>query len=130
MNELKKADEIVRNLHECACEGCPADILDAADLIDSLTAKLASVTAERDALKERTRWTPVSERLPNMCGFKCLVCAKNKFEQTHVFTAFTGYMEHGKLEFHSCEPPYDDLSAWEITHWMPLPEAPKEAANG
>ena len=81
---------------------------------------------ELAALKEQTRWIPVSERLPNMCGFKCLVCAKNKFEQTHVFTAFTGYMEHGKLEFHSCEPPYDDLSAWEITHWMLLPEAPKE----
>ena len=77
------------------------------------------------ALKERTRWIPCSERLPNMCGFKCLVCAKNKFEQTHVFTAFTGYMEHGKLEFHSCEHPYDDLSAWEITHWMPLPEPPQ-----
>ena len=81
------------------------------------------------ALKEQTRWIPVSERLPNMCGFKCLVCAKNKFEQTHVFTAFTGYMEHGKLEFHSCEHPYDDLSAWEITHWMPLHEAPKEAQS-
>ena len=80
-------------------------------------------------LKERTRWIPCSERLPNMCGFKCLVCAKNKFEQTHVFTAFTGYMEHGKLEFHSCEHPYDDLSAWEITHWMLLPEAPNEAGH-
>ena len=102
------------------------DHLDAA--ADALSALLA-VTAERDALKEQTRWIPVSERLPNMCGFKCLVCAKNKFEQTHVFTAFTGYMEHGKLEFHSCEPPYDDLSAWEITHWMLLPEAPKEAQS-
>ena len=81
------------------------------------------------ALKEQTRWIPCSERLPNVCGFKCLVCAKNKFEQTRVFTAFTGYMEHGKLEFHSCEPPYDDLSVWEITHWMLLPEAPKEADN-
>ena len=105
-----------------------SDHLDAA--ADALEA-LVSVTAERDALKERTRWIPVSERLPNMCGFKCLVCAKNKFEQTHVFTAFTGYMEHWKLEFHSCEPRYDDLSAWEITHWMPLPSAPdSEAANG
>ena len=100
------------------------DHLDAA--ADALAA-LLDVTAEQDALKERTRWIPCSERLPNMCGFKCLVCAKNKFEQTHVFTAFTGYMEHGKLEFHSCEHPYDDLSAWEITHWMLLPEAPKEA---
>ena len=102
------------------------DHLDAA--ADALAALLA-VTAEQDALKERTRWIPCSERLPNMCGFKCLVCAKNKFEQTHVFTAFTGYMEHWKLEFHSCEPPYDDLSAWEITHWMLLPEAPKEAQS-
>ena len=102
------------------------DHLDAA--ADALAA-LLDVTAERDALKERTRWIPCSERLPNMCGFKCLVCAKNKFEQTQVFTAFTGYMEHGKLEFHSCEPPYDDLSAWEITHWMLLPEAPKEAQS-
>ena len=98
---------------------------DAADAIEALL----SVTAERDALKERTRWVPASERLPNMCGFKCLVCAKNKFEQTHVFTAFTGYMEHGKLEFHSCEPTYDDLSAWEITHWMPLPEPPNGAGK-
>ena len=102
------------------------DHLDAA--ADALAALLA-VTAERDALKERTQWIPVSERLPNMCGFKCLVCAKNKFEQTRVFTAFTGYMEHWKLEFHSCEPQYDDLSAWEITHWMLLPEAPKEAQS-
>ena len=44
-DEIKKADEIVRNLHECACEGCPADILDAADLIDSLTAQLNGAKA-------------------------------------------------------------------------------------
>ena len=96
--------------------------------VDSLAAyEDLGPVEEFAALKERTRWIPCSERLPNMCGFKCLVCAKNKFEQTHVFTAFTGYMEHGKLEFHSCEHPYDDLSAWEITHWIPLPETPKEA---
>ena len=99
-------------------------------VIDHLAAYEDLGTVEElAALKERTRWIPCSERLPNMCGFKCLVCAKNKFEQTHVFTAFTGYMEHWKLEFHSCEPPYDDLSAWEITHWMLLPEAPKEAQS-
>ena len=85
---------------------------------------------ELAALKEQTRWVPVSERLPDMCGLKCLVLATNKFEQTEVFTAFTGYMEHGKLEFHSCERPYDDLSVWKITHWMLLPEAPKEAEKG
>ena len=52
-DEIKKADEIVRNLHECACEGCPADILDAADLIDSLTAQLtASQRREKAAVED------------------------------------------------------------------------------
>ena len=113
---------------ECKSENTAQCILDSwerlADYEDT-----GLMPEEIVALKERTRWIPVSERLPNMCGFKCLVCAKNKFEQTDVFTAFTGYMEHGKLEFHSCEHPYDDLSACEITHWMPLPEAPKEAEH-
>ena len=55
MNELKNADEIVRNLHECACEGCPADILDAADLIDSLIAQLTASQRREKAAVELMR---------------------------------------------------------------------------
>ena len=110
---------------ECKSENTAQCILDSWERLAAYE-DLGTVE-ELAELKERTRWVPVGERMPDMCGFKCLVCAKNKFEQTHVFTAFTGYMEHGKLEFHSCESTHDDLSVWEITHWMPLPEAPKEA---
>ena len=53
-DELKKADEIVKNLHECACEGCPADILDAADLIDSLAAQLTESQHREKADAERS----------------------------------------------------------------------------
>ena len=70
-DELKKADEIVRTLRDYASDcdsdseycfqctfACVCDKFDnnapkiIADLIDSLTAQLASVTAERDALIE------------------------------------------------------------------------------
>lgn len=76
--------------------------------------------------EQSRQWISVEDRLPDMCGCKCLVSATNQFGQTDVFTAFTGYMEHGKLEFHSCEPTHE-LSAWTITHWMPLPDAPGDA---
>ena len=80
---------------------------------------LAALRAE----KER-EWISVEDGLPDMCGYKCLVVGINKFGQTEVFTAFTGYMERGKLEFHSCEPTHE-IPAWTITHWMLLPEPPK-----
>ena len=72
-DELKKADEVVRALRDYASDcdsdseycfqctfACVCDKFDnnapkiIADLIESLTEQLASVTAERDALKERT----------------------------------------------------------------------------
>ena len=75
------------------------------------------------------KWISVEDRLPDMCGYKCLVCGVNMFSQIEVFTAFTGYMERGKLEFHSCETSFD-ISKWKITHWMPLPHPPEgEAVN-
>jgi hypothetical protein len=81
--------------------------------------------AYSDGLRDGApKWISVKERLPDMCGYKCLVAAVNVFCQAVVFTAFTGYMERGKLEFHSCETPFD-LAVWHITHWMPLPKLPE-----
>ena len=37
--------------------------------------------------------------------------------------------EIGKLEFHSCEPTHE-IPAWTVTHWMPLPEPPKDELKG
>ena len=78
--------------------------------------------AAADEIESR-QWISVEDRLPDMCGFKCLVVGANRFGQVDVFTAFTGYMERGKLEFHSCEPTHE-IPAWTVTHWMPLPEPP------
>ena len=46
-------------------------------------------------------WISVDERMPDACGFPCLLCGENSFGQIRVFEGFTGYMERGKLEWHS-----------------------------
>ena len=69
-------------------------------------------------------WISVKDRLPDACGFPCLLCGKNSFGQIRVFEGFTGYMERGKFEWHSNHKDID-IDVWTITHWMPLPEPPK-----
>ena len=69
-------------------------------------------------------WISVEDRLPDACGFPCLLCGENKFGQIRVFEGFSGYMERGKFEWHSNQEDID-IDVWTVTHWMPLPQPPK-----
>ena len=77
---------------------------------------------------EKTKWISVKDRLPDICGFPCLLCGENAFGQIRVFAGFTGYMERGKFKWHSNQKDID-IDVWTITHWMPLPHPPKEEAR-
>ena len=70
------------------------------------------------------QWISVNDRLPDACGFPCLLCGENSFGQIRVFEGFTGYMERGKFEWHSNQKDID-IDVWTITHWMPIPHPPK-----
>lgn len=69
-------------------------------------------------------WISVKDRLPDVCGFPCLLCGENSFGQIRVFEGFTGYMERGKFEWHSNQKDID-IDVWKITYWMPIPQPPK-----
>lgn len=82
------------------------------------------------------KWISIKDRLPESSGLKVVVSAKTVPEsvlQTKaVFVAFLGYgdgewytpdvdfMTSAKIQDNHVHP------VWEITHWMPLPEPPKE----
>ena len=79
-------------------------------------------------------WISVKDRLPEAAGYECLVCAANEnTHQTHVFTAHTGYGEPGWWTSNAhymskAKSPSDNSlhPALRVTHWMLLPEPPKE----
>ena len=110
--------KIVQALRRCQfgapCARCPAvsykNCMDemhkcAADLIERLT-------AENAALREKQRWIPVTERLPEK---QQRVIVRCKTVGTTV-----GWIMFGEW--------VTDLGpgCGEVTHWMPLPDAPKE----
>lgn len=93
--------------------------------IDASKRRCAQAQAERDALREKQRWIPVTERMPNT-----IPCNAGTEYSEVVIVWTTGNKAMiavwDGIDF-IC--PTDFWEAWgeEITHWMPLPEAPKFA---
>ena len=109
------------------------DHLDAA--ADALEA-LLSVTAERDAMKERTRWIPVSERMPEYDPSKGAeaywIAKKTRSGEWQIKIAL--YSDYGYAASVDIAPnvtwrDYDFCQITNVAYWMQLPETPKEAQS-
>ena len=116
--------------------------MDAADLIERLTAentdlgkeiewkdmvialaqrKQAEAETERDALREKQRWIPVTERLPERDVQVLGWYKDNPFSQyRHEVVAWNG---NGWVFV------YAHRYVTNVTHWMPLPEAPEKGGK-
>lgn len=71
-------------------------------------------------------WISVEDRLPDYCGLPVLMFAVNEYGQQAIVKGFTSY--ECPVEFMTNEKQYDNIwHVWEVTHWQPLPEPPKEA---
>ena len=96
--------------------------LDGADLIERLTARCARYAEEIAVAQERTRWIPVTERLPEATdGDYVLACVT--WKDTHI-----DYRDAVVMAFVSEDGLVDvemDCVLDGVTHWMPLPEGPE-----
>ena len=126
--------EIIRALRVCSrrtdaqtCAECP--LFDSEDCMGDMMVGAADLierlTAENVALREKQRWIPVTERMPNT-----IPCNAGTEYSEAVIVWTTGNKAMiavwDGIDF-IC--PTDFWEAWgeEITNWMPLPEAPKFA---
>lgn len=108
---------------------------DAEDVLDEAATALEQLQAENDRLKEEVQqmqWSPVEERLPEKSGeylvlseesdifgmdFDEDVGENGEFGWWHPYFSKYGYVNS------------DWQKAENVTHWMPLPKAPKEASH-
>ena len=90
--------------------------LDGADLIDRLTARCARYAEEITVAQERTRWIPVTERLPEV--------GRRVLATSGVFVGEAFRAQSG--EWARIYGPWNDFLERSVTHWMPLPAPPEE----
>ncbi len=152
--------EIVKTLRICAthiekgCGLCPqmkyvrcterlAD--EAITMIERLTAENAKAEAERDALREKQRWIPVTERMPEervLVNVVWVNRAPEPYYEKIKGVPFSGTACFYRGRWYWDSPVVLDLlaeygesafdlvdEAVEITHWVPLPEAPEEGGK-
>ena len=141
----KLMDELIKRLRASVdgryekCEVCPyeedypccVDCLDkmhkqAADAIEELSKREADMTHNMAALslkvlraeEKRPRWIPVTERLPDAGERVLCYCRANIYEVMKMRT--DGAWVHNDQVYDSTY-----MSGF-VTHWMPLPQPPKE----
>ena len=124
--------------HNCSTHGC-AILRAAADLIERLTAEVADLRKElewkdmvialaqrkqveaeeeRDALREKQRWIPVTERMPEL-EVPVLVLDRRG---NMIVRTLRRLVSDKEAVFRP-----DGLAPRKnITHWMPLPKAPED----
>ena len=90
--------------------------LDGADLIEKLTDRCARYAEEIAVAQERTRWIPVTERLPEV--------GRRVLATSGVFVGEAFRAQSG--EWARIYGPWNDFLERSVTHWMPLPEGPEE----
>lgn len=139
-------DDLIKKLRYCgnavSCLNCPywegcagskEDLIKAADAIEKLKILadngeatyeiMVRQTSYIEKLKQKIpHWIPVTERLPKY-GTKVLVFAYGH----DVLTARLCKEPENDYPVFDCNGIYSELAKQgRITHWMPLPEAPKE----
>ena len=128
-------DELVKALHdgaeflECSTPGIKNSFAkmchNASDAIQELS-KLVDESIPKDdaeiiiAEVAKPRWIPVTERLPEV-DQPVMICAFGKSVGEGVYRGHDGFHHVWKM-YTSSGTYWDD----EVTHWMPLPEPPKE----
>lgn len=80
---------------------------------ERMKARIAELEARNHELKEERRWRKISEEKPKQ-GDLVLVCFAERYK-VHYFP----------IDVARWDSSYE-LSEYEITHWMPLPSAPRE----
>lgn len=137
-------EEIVKSLKICAssgdieeclnCIGCGETVC-ATALLYAAAERLDLLEAELAAVKERQRWRPATE-LPKEDGQYLATCRSFGGRWTRILGfAKVGedvddYDLGGKRNVwydYDSEYGYGDVHS--VTHWMPLPEAPKEESE-
>ena len=104
-------EKLIEVLETLFCEAA------AYDLADHLIAN--GVTIQK--------WIPVTERLPEKITNKVIVLCKNGYRGFGHYEDYNGKQTWYNLENDRPFTAWDleDCESYEVTHWMPLPEAPK-----
>lgn len=113
MSDREKLIELIGRVQDCGC-----DVTDVVKMNYIENTTLADHLISNGVTVQR--WIPVSERLPEKEGTYITTTNATGRSQGVLVQEYVYRNGVGKWRWH------DRYSPWTVTHWMPLPEPPKE----
>lgn len=100
----------------------------AVGIADALGVSLDWLAGREEATTDMSRWISVEDRLPTSIVNKVIVRCKNGYVGFGHYEKYNGKEVWYNLESQKPFTDWDieDCETYEITHWMPLPEPPRE----
>ena len=100
----------------------------AVGIADALGVSLDWLAGREEATTDMSRWISVEDRLPTSIVNKVIVRCKNGYVGFGHYEKYNGKEVWYNLESQKPFTDWDieDCETYETTHWMPLPEPPKE----
>lgn len=123
---MKTHDEIKKGLDACKRDGdcdrgnCPYHNLGSGTrCIPAMSADARAYIQQLEA--QVPKWISVKERLPETSGryLVCISCPRGEWIESNRYDDSEHAWEADAPDYHECSTDY-------VTHWMPLPELPKE----
>ena len=109
--------------HNCGVHGC-AILRESADVLQEYVDRCKRYAEEIMALRERQRWIPVAERLPEDRSNVLVVAYWHER-----WGVYMGWCAPERAEW-CVHIGIGDRSDVAVTHWMPLPDAPEVTCDG
>ena len=123
MTDCTKLIEALRHCSTHAlCDGCPReDYCTKNDDAINIGAEAADAIEELQAALPH--WISVEDRLPNVGDSVLINCNFDGKHYRYMITSWTGIKNHGIADWENVG------FALTVTHWMPMPEPPKEVGE-
>ena len=122
MTDREKLIDILSSKNRCpenvhSCMNCPYHVMAMPGHCDEDSLQADRLLANGVTFQ---KWIPVNEGCPTAHS-GCIVYRNNNLGSHYSMVTYTP-----ALGFHYYDSEYGDITLDDITHWMPLPEPPKE----
>lgn len=130
---MKSPSEIKKGLRHCSEDGCKGcNYKSDCDMVDGFSVLAYDALAYiqqlddhiRDLTKMMPKWISVEERLPKICELVLVIASGKPKENVKLIDAVIIASYWGDEGW--IADAFDGWGKLNVTHWMPLPDPPKE----
>lgn len=122
-------DNDLKHLSDCSLHNDPADIPEPCDCGIKRVFECKNELISLAKIGQQMQWIPVDEKLPERPLYDWVLVATKLVPENWYGVPHIAELRNGVWYSNSYNTPLESTCDIVVTHWMPLPERPKDGDN-